>query len=272
MSERGFEAAREIARRLRAYSTVLLKLFIDPRGARRVELIGSGTYVAVGDVVGVLTAQHSAELLAGEYLLGLTAGREHEEHNFTFEPSSISITEVGVPTSEEFGPDLAFIALADGEKVGQIKASKSFLELSQDSQAMLSDPPPIENSLWYACGAPHERLRWDVSETGFADGTLEFMDLCMAGGIDRQFERENYDYIEIDVAQTEGDIPASFEGMSGGGLWQVPVEPSGDAAFAAVNHFLAGVIFYQGVSDNGTRFLRCHGPKSIYEHVVDAIG
>jgi hypothetical protein len=250
----------------------LLKLFIDPQGQRRVKLIGSGTYIAVGDVVGVLTAHHSAELLSGEYLLGLAAGREREEHNFTFDPSTISITEVGVPVSEEYGPDLAFIALADAEKIDQIKASKSFLDISQDSEAMLGDPPPVENSLWYACGAPHEKLRWDVSEAGFSDGTLEFMDLCMAGGIDRQFQRGDFDYIEIDISSPEGDIPSSFEGMSGGGLWQVPVGPSEDAAFAAVNHFLAGVIFYQGVDDSGMRFLRCHGPKSIYENVIGAIG
>jgi hypothetical protein len=173
--------------------------------------------------------------------LGLSVAREHEEHNFTVLPESITITPIAVPLTDEVGPDLAFITLADWDKISRIKASKSFLPLLKDRDKMLSDPPPIENSLWYVCGAPYEKLRWDESEAGFPDGTLEFMDLCLVGEVDRLFDREGYDYVEIDIASPEGDTPANFEGMSGGALWQVPVAPAEGAPFVPVDHFLAGL-------------------------------
>jgi len=271
MSQRGYEAARQIAERLRPYSTVLLKLFVDQERRRRLELVGSGTYVSIGNTYGILTAHHSAATLTGQYALGLSVGREHEEHNFTVRPDSITITPIAVPITDEFGPDLAFITLADWDKISRIKASKSFLPLLRDREKMLNDPPPIENSLWYVCGAPYEKLRRDTSEAGFPDGTLEFMDLCLVGGVDRIIDRGDYDYVETDIVDPSGDIPTNFEGMSGGALWQVPVAPAEGVPFAPIDHYLTGVIFYQGVSESGTRFLRCHGRKSIYQHVINAI-
>jgi hypothetical protein len=66
--------------------------------------------------------------------------------------------------------------------------------------------------------------------------------------------------------------PEYFNGMSGGGLWQVPLtksESSGDIGY--VTPILSGVVFYQVATTSTECGLRCHGPASLYGAVYDAI-
>jgi hypothetical protein len=266
-----FDSARQIARRLYAYSTVLLKLFIDHRGSKRVQHIGSGTYAKAGQTHGILTAHHCAACLSGEYVLGLTAAGEASEHNFIVERKHLNIIPVAVPVSEEFGPDLAFIVIADWGKVAQIKASKAFMDLLGDRERMLSSPPERTRAIWYVSGVLGETVKEATPGPGFTEA-LEFTDYCYAGGANRVFQRDGFDYVEMEIEPgMDHQLPHSFGGMSGGGLWQVPVVRDAEGNLSAVNHFLAGVLFYQGRAENGLRFLRCHGPQSVYKRVVDAL-
>ncbi len=265
------ERGRQIAGRLHQYCTALIKLFLDDNGQPRLAQIGSGTFVRVGDIHGILTAYHCAELLSGEYLLGLSVAPEGREQNFTINPNSLSIVPIAKPVSEEFGPDLAFIGIADWDKIATIKASKSFYDLMFDRALMLEQPPENDSSAWYVCGVPNVTFLPTNSEAGF-EHAFEFMELCGLGGIDRVFERNGYDYGEMHFPASEGDVPPeSFGGMSGGGLWQVPWPPSSGSAESIPDMLLAGVIYYQGTTEEGLRFLRNHFRVSIYRHVVDAL-
>jgi len=271
MSERGIQAAEQISIRLQPYCTVLLKLFIDPDGRKRAVQVGSGTLIRVGMTHGILTAFHCTVPLKGDYLLGLSAAPEGSAHNFTLEPRMLNIIPIAEPIDDERGPDLAFITIADWHKVETVKASKAFYDLLPDRDVILNDPPPLDRSLWYLCGVPYERIESVPAEAGF-ETMFQFQHLCGAGGIDRTFERDGFDYAEMDVLPAPDDPPpSSFEGMSGGGLWQVPVAPAQGVAFSAVNHYLSGVIYYQGVTSTGTRYVRSHFRRSIYDHVLSAL-
>lgn len=272
MANNPLETAEQIAKRLHPYCTILLKLFRDDNGQKSAIQIGSGTYVRIGQVYGILTVFHCTELLTGEYLLGLNAAPEANEHNFVLERKSIQIIPVATPKSEEYGPDLAFITIADWNKISTIKASKSFYDLTKERDHILNEPPPDDRSLWYVCGVPNERLVTGISQAGY-DQMFEFQELCGAGGIDRVFTHEGYDYSEMNILSAENDPPPStFGGMSGGGLWQVPWPPSDTSTDPIPDYFLSGVIFYQGRTDEGVRFLRCHFRESIYRNVIDAVG
>lgn len=263
------ESPEVISRRFLPYTTVLYKLFNDENGNLKYLHIGSGTYVTMGQIHGTLTAHHCIVPLKGEYKLGLTAGREFSEHFFFMEKSSIGIVEIGVPVTDEYGPDLAFIILTDRDKIGTIKSTNSFYNLLRDRDKLLNDPPPDKNSIWYICGVPNEKMVPSESAVGF-DRLLEFQVFCGAGGVDRYYERDGFDYFETDI-DAHATVPNEFGGMSGGGLWQVPVAVAGPNSFTPVDHFLCGVIFYQGTGENQKRYLRCHGRKSIYKYVFEKL-
>ena len=167
------------------------------------------------------------------------------------------------------GHDLALIILADSEKIGTIKATNLFYNLSRDRDKLLKNPPPDKNSIWYFCGVPNERMLQSESAVSF-DELLEFEIFCGAGGADRYFEKNAYDYFETDI-DTRDSVPHDFGGMSGGGLWQVPVTVTGPNSFTPIDFFLSGVIFYQGIGENNKRYLRCHGRQSIYKYIFEKL-
>lgn len=237
----------QIADRLHIHSTILLKLYFDERGNKQAMHIGSGTFVIIKGIHGILTAQHVTRTLSGDYSLGLTVTREDEEQEFKVDKSSIKIIDVGTSVTEEYGPDLSFIILADWDKIGTIKVSKSFHDLSRDQEELLTNPPATDFGIWFVCGAPGERTRIEQSRSSFGE-IFAFQDYCAAGGVQREYERGNYDYFEMDIdVVSEADIPHNFAGMSGGGLWQVTVARAEDQTLIPKRYLFSGVVFYQGV-------------------------
>jgi len=250
---------------------MLMRIIVEPDGNEEGVHIGSGTLVKIGEVYGVLTAQHVVAELKGDYLLGLTAAREGETHSFKAQKSSIGVIEIASPVSEEYGPDLGFIVLSDWDDVSTIKASRLFYDLSHDSDEWSADPPPLDSGIWFACGAHGERFERIFPEAGF-DKVVSFQDFCGAGGINRSYKKEGFDYLEMDIEfSEERGMPHSFGGMSGGGLWQVTISRSPEGILAPSRFFFSGLIFYQGVTGDGVRFLRCHGRQSVYEYAVEAV-
>ena len=62
----------------------------------------------------------------------------------------------------------------------------------------------------------------------------------------------------------------SYEGLSGGGLWRVYFEADRNGQIIVREKRLLGIAFYQYVSD-GKRRIICHGPKSVYEHLINGV-
>ena len=83
-------------------------------------------------------------------------------------------------------------------------------------------------------------------------------------------ERGLFDYYDMD-ADENAQIPTSYAGMSGGGLWQVTVRQTPDGNIVPGRHLFCGVSFYEGVRSNGIKFMRCHGRRSVYEHCFKAV-
>jgi hypothetical protein len=69
-------------------------------------------------------------------------------------------------------------------------------------------------------------------------------------------------------------IPESFNGVSGGDLWlfrdffQMSEPPQ---ELTRNDYVLAGIAFWQDQLDANTPFVRCHGPRSIYENFLPKV-
>jgi hypothetical protein len=260
---------RRLSLPLHNYSTALFRVTGQyPRNLTPLH-IGSGSFVSVGQTNGVLTAQHVADKLGGPCWLGLSAAREGEEHQMIVDRHSILLTDLGAPLTEEFGPDLSFIALANWHDVTTIKSSRAFLPLETDREMLLNDPPSVDRGIWFLSGAPEERLHLDTYPQRFHK-VVTYENLCLAAGPTIEVANGDFDYFELDVDQSE-TVPSSFAGMSGGGLWRVLVARPNNGDFVPTRYLLTGVVFYQGVRENGTRFVRCHGRRSVYEKIFTKV-
>lgn len=113
-------------------------------------------------------------------------------------------------------------------------------------------PPSAENSIFCLIGGPSEYVHLDDT-CGAAAGRAYW------SAILDHHERSGFDYLDFDVDPSANlSFPASYGGMSGSALWQV----RRGALEAPV---LIGVAFYEGPEK---RFIRCHGPKSLYGRLL----
>ena len=93
-----------------------------------------------------------------------------------------------------------------------------------------------------------------------------------AGGVEREYTSKGYDYLEIVAKYKLGrDLPISFWGTSGGGLWQVQLLESAKRELEIKEMILSGVAFYQFEKNDNRRIIKCHGRQSVYKTVYDLI-
>jgi hypothetical protein len=227
---------------LHSYSTTLIKI---PRGKDRPERpfqIGSGTFVSLENTFGILTAQHVARELDGNCSLGLAIIQD--EHVCQIENNYLKIVDVASAPIPADGPDLAFIVLP-GPAVSTIKASKFFFDLTADKQLLLHNPPSLDSGIWFVCGTPAEKTQFEESDKGFREA-IAFKGFAFATGATKEYVRDDYDFIEVGADYNpNSDIPQSYSGMSGGGLWQVLIRQSAVGMLEPTRYFLSGVVFYQ---------------------------
>jgi hypothetical protein len=253
---------------LHSFSTALLKVTDHPEHGEKAQLIGSGTFVSVGDIRGILTAQHVAKLLDDSCHLGMAFSARCQQ-KFTIDSRCLRVVEIADSEVPGESPDLAFVGLPQNT-ASEVSAYSSFFHLSSCRQMMLTQPLPLDRGVWFVCGTPDERTT--VAQLGkLPSDLLSLRGLCGAGRASRQYVDGGYDYIEINVEYANNqNIPISFGGVSGGGLWQVTIRQA-SAALEPVRYFLCGVPFYQSELNNNRRFIRCYGRESTYRIAFDHV-
>ncbi|MGB8168114.1 MAG: hypothetical protein WCF18_11525 [Chthoniobacteraceae bacterium] len=124
---------------------------------------------------------------------------------------------------------------------------------------------------------------WLSGESTFGRGTYEgfttvfkLKGFAFMTGEDKYEEQEGWDYFELGVTRDEvADIGDSFGGVSGGGVWRIPVcrkkdDPEGSEYYDGMT--FAGVAFYEeNHLPDGRFFVRTHGPRSIYQQFLPAL-
>lgn len=263
----------EMSDMIHRHSTLLTKVSVDQTGKEIVSLIGSGTFITVGNIAGILTAEHvvtpldDASFSGSPKFLGLVI--QKQIHKYTIERNHIRIHKIAKGTDDSEGPDLAFIGIPLA-KQGTLRAEKSFYDLQRDRNRMLSSPPKLNLGVWAICGAPEVETINGKSTQGLK--LKGFKSNCFFGGVSRTYDIGKFDYLEIQARYDfHPDLPESFGGISGGGVWQIPLVKNSNGEIKPQEYLLSGIVFYQTEKSDSRRLLKCHSRKSIYDIAYGSI-
>ena len=253
---------------LHSYSTGLIKITFRPGAGEAAGLIGSGTFVSCNGCFGVLTVHHVSSLINEPCEIGFTL--VEGAHRVSVDRQLVQVLDIARPRVLGYGPDLSFIRIPTAT-ASSISHYKHFYSLDCDRDEMLSTPPPPDSCVWFVCGVPDELTREDQPQAGFLQVT-SFHGLCGAGGADRFYEEGAFDYIDSIVEYTvDTDLPSTFGGISGGGLWQVTYQGNPTIGMTPRRYLLAGIPFAQSPLEDHRRSITCHGTRSVYHNAFQAI-
>lgn len=252
------------------YSIGFINLRVEKNREEGV-LGGSGTLVASGNSRAILTAEHVLQNLPNSGTVGFIAMTRHgpRVHQFVVHMDRVRKLPIARGTNDADGPDLGLVVLAQPE-IHKLEAQgKVFYNLANRRERMLNSPPANELGAWILCGIAHEWTR--DAPPGRFDRVKEFRGTCGLGVLAGQREADGFDYLRFEAkydAAYEG--PESYEGFSGGGLWQLLVEER-DGLPRVKELLLQGVTFYQHERVAERRVIECHGRRSVYEVAAGAL-
>ncbi len=262
------ESVIESATRDVAACTIAFLRSQDTTKPHEANLLGTGVLVSVRSKRAIVTADHVAQELQKSSRIPLFLQRTSQVHSI--DVGGVSIVRIARGTDAASGPDLAVIILAPSI-AGSIAAIKSFHSLDALREKVLSGAFDLRDGFWLAQGFLEERtsVGLDRVEAGF---TKYFYNFSGVGGPDTIDTVGNFDYLDFPVSHEvrPEDAPTSYGGMSGGGIWQVPLKRR-DAEFMHLPPVLGGVMFYQHPTTDTQCGIRGHGPHSIYTAVYGAV-
>jgi hypothetical protein len=233
------------------------------------EICGSGTLVKVDSVPGILTAAHVVEYIEKE-------AKKHATPNL----GTILERRLSLPIQEplthfqwfstlrkekEWGPDLALIRIPRPSRLfSSLETKKSFWDLTRDDIA--------STSARFTKKTPTASFGIVAEKTHIVGNLVQLNACTFVGGSPKKIFHEDYDYIDsLSRRSLQPEMPSSFGGVSGAGLWTFGVERHSNAKFKPTNFLLAGVAFYENPNlaanpDPDLVAIRHHGPKSLYEN------
>lgn len=218
---------------------------------------GTGTFVKSGGAHFILTARHCAERLSEYSEIGLPI--HISEQPFLIQMQSPVC--IGARKDDEWGPDLAFIPIhpVDVKRIYAV-SNKIFYNLDRYKAEILLEEPRVENSLWAVVGAPI------LLSKIIGPREVELYLNAYKVRVERPTRKDDFDYVDIRVTLGGKNALQSFQGLSGGGLWQAEIQRNMDDSVVLVrSHRLVGCAFYETEAKGKYRYIRCHGWWSIYE-------
>ena len=241
---------------------IALYVLLPEKPQPRLRLIGSGTLVEIKGTHYILTAAHVWHETKGAEQIGLVL-TDHQS-SFMVPRDSICAKELWNGKTSEWGPDIALLKLAT-PVIPTITAHKSFLNLARQKEALASCPPATENGLWAVTGMVGE---FSEIQTHPEKRTIEsnVHGRAFFSSVQQVHQRGEYDYFDLGANLQLPDVPSSFGGVSGGGLWEVKLSMTKSEKLTwDEKRYFRGVAFWQSEVSDGHRMIRCHGPKSIFE-------
>lgn len=248
----------DINSNLQNYFVSILGL-ADERRAERLRLIGSGTLVKIDSSYHILTAAHVWDSTEPFPTMGLLLTSWLPIPREAIVARTLRGNDAG-----GFGPDLALLAIPP-PFISQIRANKSFLDLSEQRKRFLADPSHPEFGLWAVTGMVE---KFSSVRQQLEPATIEVKAHARSffGGLEETHERDGYDYLDAGADMRLSGVPSSFGGVSGGALWHIVLSKNkrGQILWDGKKYF-HGVAFWQSPIVDGCRIVRCHGRKSLFE-------
>src|SRR5438552_13651800 len=193
------------------------------------DFVGSGTFIKWGDQHGILTAHHVVHNpydsrrrfnFTSNQKLALQV-EEDRDHWFDIDLCACRCVDVGVPVSDEQGPDLSVIVFPS-VGLGTPKAKKEFYDISVNRQAKL-EKSLLNTGAFVFAGCPQSKFE---VLSGPTSGDQRLIS-AHAGAFtlpDRRYEEAGFDFVELIVSyHSQSEALESFAGMSGGGVWRIPL-------------------------------------------------
>ena len=262
------ELSDSICQVLSNYSVALLRIVID-QNYEKFSLIGSGTLVIVNGRFSILTAEHVLSEIEGSEYLGLLTSYRGNPHRYKFETNQLAFHRIAKGENDSDGPDIGLITLPN-EIIGRLKAEKSFFNIDRRRDRFNQGFIPVDRGFWFTLGFPGV-FEFNIEpDRGFSE-VKGYYGLCGISGIRKEYENDGYDYLEMSIEYESHNekLPDSFGGVSGGGIWQVPLSRNNQGRLEPDEYILSGVMFYQTQLQENQRFLRGHGRKVIYFNVPE---
>ena len=246
---------------------------------------GSGTLVSIGGTKAILTAGHVLDDLPQKGRIGLLLPTRFGPTlgNVSFQMDHVKREYLGRGENRSDGPDLGLLVLPAPVASKVIPSTKTFYNLLRRRETALdpqrtveregpgkpaSDGDPTET--WVLVGAPAESESVGPPEAGF-EHVKEFEGQAGLGTVVSSSTAEGFDYLKFSAIYDENyEGPNSFEGYSGGSLWHLRGVLD-EGKFIVKDWILSGVPFWQSGMAGSERIIKCHGPKSIYERLIDKI-
>ena len=253
-------AVDQVACDLRDYGVGFV---LFPKSTTTVQIVGSGTLVFLNGRPAILTADHVVEALPRSGRVGLMCPTIDNDETFCPKLQMEYAISVRVPRGAhpEIGPDLAVLFLPP-DVAATLQAKKSFFNLDRRREAMLADPPKLDDGAWLLCGAA---AVWATEEV--VDGhPRSFLDWKCGVSLPMESkDREGFDYVMVPTRVGKNtDTPETFGGYSGGGLWHVAL--TGTKGSVQAEPVLCGIAFFETESQGADRFVRCHFcQRRVYE-------
>jgi hypothetical protein len=235
---------------------------------------GSATLVVVDDKPGFLTAAHVVDDLMRSRSVRVAIICAEYPHQLLLSKENLLVCRYG-PTEGEFpGPDLAFIHLQDLECLGVLKARKSFYPLLSNPDLIFPRIQPRGAALCFIAGAPEEMsTELGVRKTpSHILGTKHFLGRAQ---VSDEFITDGFDYLKLGILAGQDGFPANFGGVSGGGIWHIPLCVNPDVGLNSITFTkpeLVGVAFYQSALSGRSRTILGHGPKQLYSLIAQQLG
>lgn len=231
---------------------------------KKPESLGSGTFVRFGTKVGLLTCAHVVHELErrarlGHDDVGIVAfpARQGAIQNLVIPFSKMSPTRVGDPPYTDGGPDIGFLQLSSSDNAA-LAAQLSVID--GDAQRAISvRPQPDLAAIEAVVGVVNSWTKMELLEGQRSKATIH--GLATTGRIRRDQVAApggHLVYFEIEPEQ-DIELPASYEGTSGGAIWRLFYKMTDDGEVEVVEKRLTGVAFYQAPG-----MIIGHGPSTIY--------
>jgi hypothetical protein len=229
---------------------------------------GSGTLVRIGRVTGIITAAHVLRDLLQIPRVGLlrfpaSANTVQRQMIEIEQPDTIILDGAAGPD----GPDLAFLRLPIVNEAN-LAATNTFYEVARRRDVILTGHPG--SALTEAVLGVVEAMTKDVAGTAPSVRSKLFTMMLLDGVTGAMRVSDGYDVTVFQPRFEDDDQPpATYKGVSGGGLWRVYFCPDGSQRI--IDSHLFGVAFYEQLGIDKRMQLVCHGPRSLYEQLLPAI-
>jgi hypothetical protein len=258
----------ELTERIARYSVGLTRIEVRD-GVEKAIKSGSGTLVAFQGHRYLLTADHVVEDIKKSPLVGLLVDWTGRSRRCVLDLDHLQFVRVPRGNTAQAGPDLAAIRLPDnGDAVAILLSLKNFYDLDRRMEQFKDGFHEVDLGLWLPCGVLAEGSQDLEPERGF--GIVRgYYGLCGLAAGPSETHVDGFDYLELTSDPSESkDVPTSFKGLSGGGLWHAIVG-SKDGALVVMDCILSGVIFYEDFLPDGVQVLRSHGRNSVYRRLAE---